>query len=714
MVLNNKRLTIILFMWALFSAPASAMEVVDVDSLMNTLYTRVENKGFSFGECKGKLYVKQYANLYSWNIALNWIPGMTRFDRDENFYLSELFYDVRFFDYALPIVRRMAYLTTHKRGNGEMERVLSFMSPAIYSEKLLKNGYLSPLNRAYKSFYIFEVDTSYTANNPLNLRIKFNHRFDNIKLLNSGWFVLDDSCAVRELYIEGWDEQSTFDVHYRLGDKPPFKNLIKDVRLNIRYDFGGNRLDVAAEGVYDYTQVQSLPKVEERKEVYDLSIEINNDTVSKTVSDKVGYATSNRKIELTSQDSLLYIKKNVIADTVSHRDDSLDVDRTANILWEIGDQMLSAHSLDWEGGRIKLSPILNPSYLSYSSSKGLSYKMSLNLKNEFKNGHYLSLKPMGGYSFKQGVFYWDINGTYIFAPMYLGLINIDVGSDNRSYSSVALERIEKVATEVLDFKELNLNYFRHTYVYASLQRELSNGLELLLGINFHRRSLIGSMANEVVEAGIPLKSIYRQIAPHARLTWQPGMYYYIKNGRKINIGSRKPRFSFDVEQGLKGVFGSSGIYTRAEFDIQYNYRLNSVDRLHFRVGGGGFFYTKDVYFADYAFLKHNYLPVDRSDELGGVFQLLDSEWYNAANKYMRGHITYESPFFVLQRALPRVSFLKNERLYGNILFISHLTPYVELGYGVETPYVDMGVFVSGKNHKFHGVGYKITVSLFRD
>ena len=137
-------------------------------------------------------------------------------------------------------------------------------------------------------------------------------------------------------------------------------------------------------------------------------------------------------------------------------------------------------------------------------------------------------------------------------------------------------------------------------------------------------------------------------------------------------------------------------------------------RLYLRAGGGGFFHTDDLYFADYAFLRENNLPVERSDELGGVFQLLGSEWYNAANKYFRAHATYESPFFVIQRLLPKFRIIENERLYINMLFMSHLMPYTELGYGVDTPYVDVDFFVSAKDARIFSLGYKITVSLFRD
>jgi hypothetical protein len=62
--------------------------------------------------------------------------------------------------------------------------------------------------------------------------------------------------------------------------------------------------------------------------------------------------------------------------------------------------------------------------------------------------------------------------------------------------------------------------------------------------------------------------------------------------------------------------------------------------------------------------------------------------------------------------VPRARFIKNETLYAGILFISHLCPYWECGYGVETPYVNVGAFVGFEKATFHKIGFKMTFSLF--
>ena len=709
----------VLLQVSLCTFAADVVVGADADSLMQRLFYTMDNGEYKIGESLCKLYVKQYANLDKWNLGLNFIPGMTRFDRREREYLTELFYNVHLLDYTLPAVRRVASVTTHRHGSGEMERVMSFMVPDISDDKLFEEGYLSPLHKVHSRYYIYSLsqDSVCLRVEKGCSRVDFKTKIDNIKLFTKGWVLLDDSCRLREFYAEGWDEQCKFSVRYILGEKGLKRNMVHKIELSIKYKFAWNRLDIIATGVYDYELLLQLSKAEKKRRNYNLT-GITAPVELTSISDYEDFVTRNRQIPLTVDDSALYIRKGVIKKEVKQHNENNKKKRKRHVvvdwLWTFGDQMISSHSLNWNGGNLKFSPVIKPSYLSYSSSRGLSYKTSLNLKHRLKNQKSLSLRPMAGYNFKQNAFYWDIDGRFRFDPLNLGEVIIDVGSGNRTYSSVVLDEIKKIAYDSLNFSNLELDYFKNIYAGIGLKREISNGLEMLVGVNYYKRKLIGALDERLEYEGIKLQRKYTQFAPHIRVTWQPGMYYYIKNGEKVNVGSRMPRFVLDVEQGVKGFMGATSEYTRTELDVQYNYKVNETDALYLRGGVGGFIYTKDVYFADYAFLRQNNLPVDRSDELDGTFQLLDSEWYNAANRYVRFHATYESPFFVLQRALPRVNFFKNERIYLNMLFISHLTPYSEIGYGVETPYIDTGFFVNFENHKFRGFGYKVNISLFRD
>ena len=79
---------------------------------------------------------------------------------------------------------------------------------------------------------------------------------------------------------------------------------------------------------------------------------------------------------------------------------------------------------------------------------------------------------------------------------------------------------------------------------------------------------------------------------------------------------------------------------------------------------------------------------------------------------MRGNVTYETPQLALYW-MPFIGrLLEKERVYVNVLSVSHLTPYVEWGYGVQTRAVSIGVFASQKNWRFKEVAVRFSLELF--
>jgi hypothetical protein len=205
---------------------------------------------------------------------------------------------------------------------------------------------------------------------------------------------------------------------------------------------------------------------------------------------------------------------------------------------------------------------------------------------------------------------------------------------------------------------------------------------------------------------------YNSFAPRLRVEWTPHQYYYMNGRRKMNIGSTLPTFIFDYERGMKGVMGSTGRHERMELDVQQRIALSALRSVAYRLGGGMFTQHNGLYFVDFAnFSRHN-LPEGWNDEIGGTFQLLDGRWYNSSREYWRANVTYESPFILLRALKNWTGMVQQERLYGGVLFMPHLNPYVELGYGIGTHVFDFGVFVSSKRGNFDTVGVKFTFELF--
>jgi hypothetical protein len=192
------------------------------------------------------------------------------------------------------------------------------------------------------------------------------------------------------------------------------------------------------------------------------------------------------------------------------------------------------------------------------------------------------------------------------------------------------------------------------------------------------------------------------------------MYYYMNGRRKMNVGSSMPTFILDYERGLKGVFGSNDEHERVEFDVQQKIKLNRIRTLGYRAGFGIFTKMDNVYFVDFANFKRSNIPEGWNDEIGGTFQLLDRHWYNSSRRYWRGHVAYESPFILLRPLNRLLGMIQQERLYGGILFMPHLTPYLEVGYGIGTHIFDVGAFAGFVNGKYDGVGFKFTFELFNE
>ncbi len=671
---------------------------------------------FEVGELFGDLYIKEVVDVRKQSLVLNLIPDLTRFDSKKQKYLSEFFYEIHYVDNAVPDIRRKAHLTSYKRGNGEMDRVLYYMNPDFLQEKLFKMQYLSPIYPTNFDYYKYVMDSTFNSASG-GYKVLFKHKFDNIKLFTDGWVLFDEDYTVRAFYAEGWDEQSRFSVECHMGDEGLERFVVKDFSLKIFYDFALNEIDIQADARYTYTSLSTALNNYNSKSRFDLTGLLNTRWNGVSTFSFDEYATRHRPSPLSASDSLIYIRKGVISADTTHSVTATKPkrksDKVIRWLWEVGDDMISSHYLNWGDSDLKVYPLINPSYLRYSTGKGVTYKFAVNLRSRAEKKHGFWLKPMVGYSFKRKEFYWGVNGGYLFEPRHRGMVLLNAGRENSIYHELEVEKIKDLNASDIHFPEMAFTYYRDSRFSVNVQREWFNGFDVQLGTTYYHRSLRGNAVGQIV-AGEMVQSKYRSFAPHVQLVWHPGMYYYYDGDKKVNLGSRMPRFSLDVEQGIRGLLDSKSVYTRAEIDMQYKRRLSSSSSLYTRLGAGGYLYEKDTYFINYTFLKDNILPLDKDDELSGVFQLLDSEWYNSANKYFRANAAYVSPFLVMQKVLPQVRFIKNEMLFFNMLFISKLHPYCEYGYGVETPYVDLGIFAGFENFSFHKIGCKITISLFED
>ena len=126
------------------------------------------------------------------------------------------------------------------------------------------------------------------------------------------------------------------------------------------------------------------------------------------------------------------------------------------------------------------------------------------------------------------------------------------------------------------------------------------------------------------------------------------------------------------------------------------------------------FYThrSTEYFVDYINFRDKNLPGGWNDEWTGQFQLVNGQWYNESEYYIRAHLTYDSPLLALSWIPHAGRLIEAERFYASALSIQHHPFYYELGYGFTNRFFSTGIFTSFVGFKHDRVGFKFTIHIF--
>ena len=358
----------------------------------------------------------------------------------------------------------------------------------------------------------------------------------------------------------------------------------------------------------------------------------------------------------------------------------------------IGDHLLQAHRAESSDYYVKLSPILEPQYISYSASKGFAYKMKFCAEYYTGLNSGIYFNPNIGYNFKLKQFYFNVPLRYSYDNEKNNFVELLWRNGNRIGSGVVVDEIKnenglaEVPADLDLFKDEEWRLYNNTKVSEKLTVEA--------GIVYHRREADNPSGMELFNK----PTVYRSLAPSL--------------GVHVRPWKRGPLFTVDYERAIK-MSGFIIDYERWETDISHKYYMSSLTTINYRLGGGLYTRKNSNYFTDFANFRDNNLPEGWNDDWTGDFQLLDSRLYNESQYYVRSNISFESPLMVTA-FLPFVGrYVDQERFYWSGLLIEHSRPYSELGYGFSSRYFSMGLFASFFNLQYQQFGTKFTFELFR-
>jgi len=683
---------------------------------------------------RAELYIKGKVNIRKKNHILRFIPTMFRIRKGVREYLMETYSDLHFTAPDIYDQKIKASVGTSSECWELDGRLPEYFHVNIYASTLLYDKLLSPLAPNAMKYYSYHIDSVMGKMHELQYKISFKPKSKSFQLVSGHMVVSENVWSVREMHFIGRSEMLRFNNMIRMGDvgeSDEFLPVHYDVDATFR--FLGNVIDANYIAALDYKSIiQKDPSQLERKRLkskYDLSESYTLRTDTNANKTDSAYFASLRPIPLSSHEQELYQDFFLRRDTLQRY--KKPKNKNLEFWGQIGDALISRYTVDLSKmGSVRCSPLINPFLLSYSGNNGFSYRQEFKYNRLFTGDRLLRIVPRLGYNFKYKELYWSVRSDFDYWPRKRAAFHVSVGNGHRIYSSRMLDELKNMPDSIFDFDRVYLDYFNDLYLEVRHSWEIVNGLSLDLGFSMHKRTEANrslfvttkSVQSEKEKEEGPtttppaweekMRHSYNSFAPRVRLTWTPGQYYYMNGDRKVNLHSKYPSFSVDWERGIDGVFKSTGTYERIEVDIQHSIPLGLMRDFYLRFGWGAFTNQKDIYFVDFANLTRSNLPVGWNDEIGGVFQLLDGRWYNSSRKYLRGHLTYESPFLLLRHLVKYTQHVLNERLYLNALVMPHLNPYVEVGYGIGTNIFDFGVFCSFANWKYQEIGCKFTFELF--
>lgn len=651
----------------------------------SSIVSRVSHYGASLADVLDDVHTNMYTRYYfkteQRNPSLMAIPTMYYISQGQREHAGEAYNKIFIRGRSLANVSTQVSVSTIRRNRNAMPILVKYLMPNIYGVTMVDNQILSPLNSSNTKLYRYTV-TYLTAG---RVEIVFRPRRYNTQLV-SGSAIADRATGrVIRMKFNGEYDMIHFSVDATMGSQGLRSLLPKTCDIDAQFHFMGNK--IAAEYHAAYDNPVDLP--DSISNSHDM--ELMNEMRPTPLPDNIHRLYSER---FSAQKDTV-----AAADTVALQRQRRSWNK---VLWHaVGDNLIGRIKGNFGStnqGAFKISPILNPLSIGYSRRKGLTYKLRIRGSYKFSDNSDIYLNFKGGYSFKQKQIYYSIPLRYTYNRRKNGYIEVEIGNGNHITNSSIVEQVKHERLDSIDWDKMKLEYFKDAYLKATFNYDISPKWGVQPGVVFHRRTAIDTRGFDL--ANRPVR--YYSFAPSLEVQYRPN-------------GWTGPILTADYERGVKGVWNSDMTYERFEFDASWRKPLHSLRALSLRAGCG--FYTSrsnNTYFLDYTNFRDENIPGGWNDDWTGEFQLLNSNWYNASEYYVRTNITYESPLMLLSR-IPFVGrLIEMERIYVNTLYVEHLKPYMEWGYGFTNRYFSLGAFMATSNHKFEGVGCRFSFELFRD
>lgn len=713
-------------------------EEESVEALLEKVMKTAETYSDAVKEYHAEIYMRTYVQTLKKNWLYRYthlIPKFVLHNRFEDEGVIEVLSDLK---YTYPNsytadIKNIVGTFSQKKVDEMLPSNLVHLN--VYNEMSANEAFFMPLRKSSKKYYHYELKRTYTENGMTMCTIAFTPIYQSAKLLQGSFVIERDSWRVMQFVCEGVDLASEYSIELYMGNTKTTQLLPVNAVIHQKFSYLGNVVTNRNLVNINYKSIKLREKREKKKNLnISNSFKVRLDSVP--IKNDPLFWANRRKIPLQSKEEEL-INKYYLEQALKEKkeDEELAIDSLGhkkNTPMQWAKTMVMDSRYRYRATNITYSGILNPTLFGYSSTDGLTYGQEVNVNFELKRQSSLEINAFAGYMFKRKELFTDISTTWNYNPSHLGKLSLSIGNDNKTYSSLFLREIQdSLINNGLNLKDLAFDYYKNYYIRLYNTVEIANGFTIGTGLDYHIRD---AADNKVDESAIAASTYFpinkktidtetegitkmfnrrKTFAPILTLTWTPEQYYRFDRRQKIHVRSRFPTMKVEFSKGLKGVLGSASEYNRFEVDISQNIQLDLMKSFQYHIGMGFFSNQKSEYFTDFEYFAKRNFPETWDDGIGGVFNLLDRQFYNASDTYVQNHFMYESPFLILNFVPALAKGVVTERIYLSHLYNPYIRSYCEFGYGIGSNLLNAAVFGSFHKLKFHEIGFKVSLNIFK-
>ncbi len=683
------RLPLLVVLLLLF-LPQTAVAARDKDNtaILKRMFDNLEHYDLLENEKTFQVYTKHYFETYRRNFGLWLIPTMYTIARGDRRFLTEEYSKVTITGPDSYVERRQVFNSTIPRNSSTMSILSDFKTPNLHGATLYGNHLLSPFRRENSNYYKYKV----TRRRNGQARIDFAPLVgDNTQLVSGTVIVRTSTGRILDADIRG--EYDMLEFHTTLRQKTIKADTIglpQYCKTDVTFKFLGNHIVSTSTSYYGCKVV--LPDTVDVERDWNLMKKLRPVKLEKrereALQQQLDREKQSAKEERARQRELERQKAKGIPEDKSGWSD------LEGLGYHVGTYLVSSHGADKGNFNFQLSPILKPQYVSYSKSRGLSYKLNLAFEYRLKENSALYMNPVVGYNFKLKKIYAHVPLQYFYNKEKGNYLELSWNTGNRIGNSSIIDELKEELGLLPELDSISLDEFDDYQLSLMNYTQLTPKLRMELGCVYHHRTAVNK--EDMRRYGKPTN--YRSLAPTIGVTVRPW-----KKG---------PVFSVNYERTIKSAISDLD-YERWEGQVSQKFPLPSTRLINLRIGGG--LYTRQYtnYFLDFERFSVNNLPEGWNDDWTGDFQLLDSRMYNISKYYFSTNISYDTPL-MLTSFIPFIGhYVERERLYWSGLLIEYNRPYHEVGYGFSTRFFALGLFGSFHELGFKEFGMKFTVELFK-